>query len=926
MSTIFLADWGGHEHSSVRHGFSALGIVMHNPECFSRTSAIPEYNQHLENHMSYLFKGRLRGHVCGEHLEPLAKVKVRLYRSRADQNVTALAVASPKNAFAFLSEEDVRRKESSLLGEFETNDVGEFVAALGEQQGYQGEAFEVDVYCGTVPGRKPMPEPPRPVQFSIAALQPSWHTHGHDALASWGYCLPQGHWSLVRAKFDARVIRGRVMVSDTKVPVGAVKVSAFDVDWVEDDALGSAITDSSGEFRIDYASADFRKDVLGLNTELIGGPDLYFKVETASGDVLLVEPGSRGREPDRENVGHCVYVELRVKKAPVVPHALFTPVADSRPRSVSSSNSGAPIPLKAPAVSHILMAPHAFTANLSATAADLPNPTLTGFDMVWAITENTVNSQLSWLQDSGLIPNKVKIGDLDTDGIAIGGTGEDEATISAPTVDFDTGVPKQVKLIISFTGGNVSYYSGFGRNATVKKQPVAGWKLVFNVNLNIGQIGHDYLIAGKNIPPEILKILTQFDPSMFSVQSIFMDFENSDLTTYNTLESVIKTDEPFVQQNFATSVGAWITSHKGADNPFILGYPVTRQTPPADVPSIFEPTGANLSAHSYQYPPGSTDQSKNGLSTLNFLLVTGNRKITDDQSLYGQGAGIFHRNLVESNDIDGKGIIAHDVFFDKYLHQVLVVPFEQKANELQDYVHARDDRTPNIGICDRTGIDPNQPATSQRAKFVRTAAGWSYGDHVQLNWHESGFYSHDRESEQNLQYAITVSMQPDAAGAQRLTMDILGSLYRYEWDQQNEDIPPFQSNVYVGKGWASATITWNIRLQFIAGADGKITITKTSAQNDPVTDHGDSGLFKVADFFSDLLDLHGINDNFRDNAASLGQIEGAIVQQLLDQTGPILDNAMTRVVMPARSQFFYKNLLLNSDGDIEIDFTYKSEG
>jgi hypothetical protein len=871
--------------------------------------------------MSYLFKGRLRGYVCSEYLEPLAKVKVRLYRSRADQNATALATANPKDTFAFLSEEDVRRKASLLLGEFETDDAGEFVAELGEQQDYQGEAFEVDVYCDTVPGRKPMPEPARSVQFSIAVLQPPWRASGDGALASWGYCLPRCDWSRVRAKFDAWVIRGRVVASDTKAPVGAVKVSAFDVDWVEDDALGSAITDSGGEFRIDYTSADFRKDVLGLNTELIRGPDLYFKVETASGDVLLAEPGSRGREPDRENVGHGVYVELRLKKAPVVPQKLFMPAAASRPRSVSGPNPGTP---RAPAVSHILMAPHAFTANLSAAA--LPNPTLTGFDMVWAITENTVNSQLSWLQDSGLIPNKVKIGDLDNDGIAIGGTGEDEATINAPTVDFDTGVPKQVKLIIEFTGGNVSYYSGFGRNATVKKQPVAGWKLVFNVNLNIGQIGHDYLIAGKNIPPEILKILTQFDPSMFSVQSIFMDFENSDLTTYNTLESVIKTDEPFVQQNFATSVGAWITSHKGTDNPFILGYPVTRQTPPADVPSIFEPTGANLSAHSYQYPAGSTDQSKNGLSTLNFLLVTGNRKITDDQSLYGPGAGIFHRNLVESNEIDGKGIIARDVFFDKYLHQVLVVPFEQRANELQDYVHARDDRGPNIGICDRTGIDPNQPATSQRARFVRTATGWSYGDHVQLNWHESGFYSHDRESEQNLQYTITVSMQPDAAGAQRLTMDIQGSLYRYEWDQQNEDIPPFKSNVYVGKGWASATITWNIRLQFIAGVDGKITITKTAVQNDPVTDHGDAGLFKVADFFSDLLDLHGINDNFRDNAASLGQIESAIVQQLIDQTGPILDNAMTRVVMPARSQFFYKNLLLNSDGDIEIDFTYKSEG
>lgn len=78
--------------------------------------------------MSYILKGHLCGYICGECSEPLAKVKVRLYRTRADQNVTALAVANPKDTFAILSEADVRRKESSLLGEFETNDAGELTA------------------------------------------------------------------------------------------------------------------------------------------------------------------------------------------------------------------------------------------------------------------------------------------------------------------------------------------------------------------------------------------------------------------------------------------------------------------------------------------------------------------------------------------------------------------------------------------------------------------------------------------------------------------------------------------------------------------------------------------------------------------------------------------------------------------------------
>lgn len=278
--------------------------------------------------MNYTFKGRLCGYICGECSEPLAKVKMRLYRTRKDQNVTALAVASPKDTFAILSDADVRRKESSLLGEFETNDAGEFVAELGDQQGYKGEAFEVDIYCGTLPGLKPTPQPPQPVQFSVTVLQPLWRKSERGAVAIWDHCLSQRYWCLVRARFGAWVICGRVVVCDTGAPVSTVKVSAFDVDWLQDDALGSAITDASGKFRIDYLAADFKKDVLGLNIELFGGPDLYFRVETLSGTALLTEPSSRGRAPDRENVGNCFCVELCVQEAPVTTHAWFTRVGD----------------------------------------------------------------------------------------------------------------------------------------------------------------------------------------------------------------------------------------------------------------------------------------------------------------------------------------------------------------------------------------------------------------------------------------------------------------------------------------------------------------------------------------------------------------------------------------------------------------------
>jgi len=52
-----------------------------------------------EGKVTYVLRGRLCGFICAECPEPLSAVSVRLYRSRTDQNITALAVANRKETF-----------------------------------------------------------------------------------------------------------------------------------------------------------------------------------------------------------------------------------------------------------------------------------------------------------------------------------------------------------------------------------------------------------------------------------------------------------------------------------------------------------------------------------------------------------------------------------------------------------------------------------------------------------------------------------------------------------------------------------------------------------------------------------------------------------------------------------------------------------
>jgi hypothetical protein len=263
----------------------------------------------------YIFKGSLCGFLCEECREPLAGVTVRLYQ--ASRQVVERATADPKDTFELLTTDAVAAKQNSLIAETVADDQGNFTFNLGERQKYNGEAFEIDVYLTDVPDRKITDKKPEPLQFSITTVQPQWRETDNTFVAVFQYCIPARFWCFLRARFGAWTICGYVTICGTKTPLAGVRVFAFDRDWLQDDALGSAVTDSTGHFRINYIADDFRKTIFpSIHIELFGGPDIYFRVETLGGTVLLAEPPSRGRDNDRNNRGPCFCVDLCVPKGP----------------------------------------------------------------------------------------------------------------------------------------------------------------------------------------------------------------------------------------------------------------------------------------------------------------------------------------------------------------------------------------------------------------------------------------------------------------------------------------------------------------------------------------------------------------------------------------------------------------------------------
>jgi hypothetical protein len=288
--------------------------------------------------MKFVFQGNLLGYLCSECIEPLFNAKVKLYRLGDTKSETALAVADTKETFHEVTREELNAKSNRLFAEAVTNDKGDFEIIIDEKSKYNGGAFEIDFECGTVPVKFPWPHPPGPVdpprQFHITTLQPIWKEYTDEQQqrymkAFWEYAIPARWYCRLLSLFKIYVICGRVTDCQTKVPLKGLRVFAFDVDLIQDDPLGSALTDSNGKFKIWYTEADFSKTIFSwLNVEWPAGPDIYFRIETGTGTVLLQEPRTKGRTPGRMNAPNCLCVELCVeggKDDNYVP-ALFTHV------------------------------------------------------------------------------------------------------------------------------------------------------------------------------------------------------------------------------------------------------------------------------------------------------------------------------------------------------------------------------------------------------------------------------------------------------------------------------------------------------------------------------------------------------------------------------------------------------------------------
>lgn len=260
-------------------------------------------------------RGTLRGLIC---------VRLEVFDLVAGAEIVAVRSTRPAASAAGVPARENAQDLKSVLRRVETQELDAVVA--GERLVLRGRTAEDGTFClsearfegglldvyaviAEVPfvGPEPRQVPLRERQILYLG------TYDLRPGSELEVTIPQPVWCRIKRAADVWTIAGRVSAcADPKVAIGGVHVTAFDVDWLQDDNLGTATTSSAGLFRIDYLGETFRRGTF-IDVELFGGPDVYFKITDTDGHVLLAEDPQAGRKPGRADSGPCLCVELCLK-------------------------------------------------------------------------------------------------------------------------------------------------------------------------------------------------------------------------------------------------------------------------------------------------------------------------------------------------------------------------------------------------------------------------------------------------------------------------------------------------------------------------------------------------------------------------------------------------------------------------------------
>ncbi len=521
---------------------------------------------------------------------------------------------------------------------------------------------------------------------------------------------------------------------------------------------------------------------------------------------------------------------------------------------------------------------------------------LSGFDMLVAISENTINYQFQQLHRHDHLPREWDLTAADT-GISI------KARLDPATVSLSVkGQARKVIFITHLKSGTFTYYDGFGRNAVEKEIQIKDWQYAFEVNLDMQAIKLAAIKdraerGGVFIPNVVYDHLEEFTDDMFKIQHLYMDFQDSNIASYDTAHTVMKGNDgknltPGQMAQFGSGLTAYFKSLEGSNHPYILGYSVeSKDAKKGDGNATFKPSSCTFST--FEHP------QDNGLNALNFLVMTDNHSLPTDQA-----AGIGMGGYLSSNEDDGKFVIAGNRFFKDWLSGIIEdslrvsSPLTRLSGQAADAISAY--------------MNVAHPAMNASGNCIKDF--YQIGPYEWSKIHEDavGMIDITESSHEDGLAAVMIRNE----GSEKIKVTVYGI---WNYNPKASWNPTAAPSGHIG---IKSRVTWTNEFEVVCGNDGQIAIAnQVNTMGEHSIERDTDGLSSVILAVEDLIPFIKTPGEHLDE---MGEKINDRMEDAVKSRGIIPNTLQNRFILPAGDVFFFENLQLNSKGDATMDITYKS--
>ena len=514
---------------------------------------------------------------------------------------------------------------------------------------------------------------------------------------------------------------------------------------------------------------------------------------------------------------------------------------------------------------------------------------LNNYDMVLAVSQDTINNQFFLLFAEGVISNTIDIAYMPSNPAL-----QLNATLNAPTVELelDPVNPNQLDFNINFASGTFTYMDFSTKTPTMQTADVSGWVITMLVNLEQMTIT-SATPPGLNVSSGAQGVLNNYiGNDAFTIEALFLDFDNVNMSQLIINADGVKmqpTDPRYVFVLMAMQ--QMIASLKTNGNPYILGFHASSNHPEGTNPQLpkLAPTSVQFISNQYNYQNGQQGPTDDGLSCLCYLAMTENQPLP-----FPDGKEpTFVWNPIPSSSVQARMFIDNNTFNTAYVHD-LVLPVLQKAlNTGGNWTQSGDswtlDYQSNIGGNDNDG----------------------HGIVVGEDWPENIYGLTTTEN------FCTIALDVTNSTANQLLYNGSGYLY------QKLDVYEHPFDIWMHDAWTSTKLSFTFTLTISAGANGDLSVTFNPSAGQPDQQHWENTLIKISDFLGQWF-VTKFEDQLETINSQWADFEKFQFSSFTTSAAQGFQGLSAQLILPAPQQFYYSNIGLNSENDVVLDIGYKS--